>query len=48
MHTRGELKKLDHKNAIKYKYRRHPPRFSHNPKYPSKEFENDWASMYKL
>jgi hypothetical protein len=34
------LKKLDHKNAIKYENIEPPPRFSHNPNYPpQKNFE---------
>jgi hypothetical protein len=38
--------KLDHKKAIKQENRGPPPRFSYNPKNPpSKEFENDCASM---
>jgi hypothetical protein len=31
------FEKLDHKNAIKHKNSRPPPRFSLNPKYPSQK-----------
>ena len=38
--------KFVHKNTIKHKNRGPPPlRFSHNPIIPSKDFENDCASM---
>jgi hypothetical protein len=37
--------KLDHINAFKHENRGPPPKFFHNPKYPSKEYENDCASM---
>ena len=39
MHSRAvaNFKKLDNKNTIKHKNRRHPARFSHNPKYPSQK-----------
>ncbi len=29
-----DLEKMDHKNAINYRNKGPPPRFSHNPKYP--------------
>jgi hypothetical protein len=41
-----DFEKLGHKNAIKHE-NRGPPRFSHNPKYPLKKFENNCASMTK-
>ncbi len=54
MHTGGERGSgLPHvppqktsKNAIKHEYTlEDPPSFFHIPQYPSKEFENDCASM---
>jgi hypothetical protein len=36
---------LYHKNAIKHENRGPPPRFFTTPSTPSKEFENDCASM---
>jgi hypothetical protein len=46
MYTPKEYGKSEHKHVINHKNRGPPPRFSHNPKYPpSKEFENDCASM---
>jgi len=39
-----DFKNYGRKNAVKHE-NRGPPRFSHNPMYPSKEFENECASM---
>ncbi len=40
-----DFEKFGHKNAIKHEKRTPLPGFSHNPGTPSKEFENDCASM---
>jgi hypothetical protein len=43
MYPSKAIENLYHKNAEK-----HENRFSHNHMYPSKEFENDCASMFVI
>jgi hypothetical protein len=40
----NDFGKFGHQNSIKHE-KEDPSRFSHNPKYASKEFENECASM---
>ena len=42
-----DFEKFGLKNAIKHENRGPPPIFFHNPMSPSKEFENDCASLFQ-